>query len=347
MTLAVFNDITIKLEKDKKIKKLDEIEYVLKKLLVLTYDESFNLKGAMEIIYNYLRKMQLIDLFAYANLNDNKTAKVVLYYENKLYNYTKTHKDKSIIWYFVDNNLEKLYIPDISKFEINGYNILCKEIKNREITSYIFPYHFNRKIGGIFAFSKKGKDAFTEEEKKLIELIARQIDFIIRYQNILGKYQKEKEYFETIANKDILTNLYSRYFFNEWIIKHIEYLKRNNKKSIIVMIDINKFKKINDMYGHIKGDEVLKFVSSVILNNIRKMDIAIRFGGDEFLIIFPDSSFENIKIKMKELSQKIKKNNFDFDVTISYGIAELYIDNYIGALKIADEKMYKMKEKFK
>ncbi|GAB6188961.1 hypothetical protein JCM30566_07000 [Marinitoga arctica] len=344
-TLNVFSDITKEIKRDKNIKLFNEINNILEKILKLTYDEHFNLKGVMEIIYNYLNKINLIDMFAYSYLINDNESKVMLYYENKLYNYIRKRNEKSIIWYFLDNKLEKLYIPNISNFQINDYKAMFKEIKDKNITSYIFPYHFNGKISGVFSFSKNGEDAFSEEEKRVIELVAREIDFIIRYQNILRKYKEEKEYYESLAHKDILTNLYSRYFFNEWIIKHVEYLKRSNKNSIIVMIDINKFKKINDIYGHVKGDEVLRFISNTIQYNIRKMDIAVRFGGDEFLIVFPEASFEDIKNKMLNISQKIQRNNFDFDISVSYGISELDVNNYIESLKIADEEMYKMKEK--
>ncbi|KAF2957086.1 GGDEF domain-containing protein [Marinitoga sp. 38H-ov] len=340
VSMKIFNDITDIIEKDTELNNMNNVNEIINQLLNLTYSSEYNLIGTVEIIYNYLRKLNFIDLFSFAEIK-NDIANINIYYKNKKMTYTSSKNDKILIWYIYNNNIKKLYIEDIFKF--NKYKTILNlgsEIK--ELTSYIFSFKFENEISCIF-FSKIGNDAYSNRDKKIIELLASQINFILRYQYVLHKYNIDKEYFKNIANKDPLTKLYSRFFFNEWILKHSEYLKRKNKKSIFVMIDINKFKNINDTYGHLVGDEVLKFVGNRILENIRAMDIAVRFGGDEFLLVFLDTNIEDINKKMKILCKEIKKNKFDFDLDISYGISEFNGENYVEALKIADENMYKMK----
>ncbi|WP_129409746.1 sensor domain-containing diguanylate cyclase [Marinitoga lauensis] len=346
--LEVFEDITELSNKNRELEEMQRSVEVLDNIRNLTYTKSFNLSGTMESIFNYLRKINLIDVFAYNVLSsDNESAKVTIYYENKKMEKKLFRTEKTLSWYFFDKNLDKLYVPEAFSFSKDGYksSIESYELDENfnELTLYIFPYYFENKIHGLFAFGKKGRDAYSEKDKKILTSIASHIDFVIKYQYVLEKYNEEKNHFKELATKDALTQLYSRYYFNEWIIKHAEYLKRKNKMSILVMIDIDKFKQINDTYGHLVGDEVLRFVSDCFLENIRSMDIGVRFGGDEFLLVFPEASIENIEKKMETISKKLRDNNFDFEITISYGISEFNGRNYIEALKIADEKMYKMK----
>lgn len=347
--LEVFKDITELSNKDKELEEMQRSIEVLDNIRNLTYTKTFNLNGTMESIFNYLRKVKLIDVFSYNTiLEDGKSVKATIYYENKKTEKKLYRSDKTLIWYFFDKNLKNLYVPDVFAFSKDGYKstIYSYEFDEdlSELTMYIFPYYLENKVHGLFAFGRKGRDAYSERDKKILESLASHIDFVIKYQYILEKYNKGKNHFKELATKDALTQLYSRYYFNEWILKHAEYLKRKNKKSILVMIDINKFKYINDTYGHIVGDEVLKFISIRFLENIRSMDIGVRFGGDEFLLVFPDASINDIQKKMKIINEKLKDNSFDFDVDISYGLSEFNGEDYINALKKADEKMYEMKK---
>ena len=92
------------------------------------------------------------------------------------------------------------------------------------------------------------------------------------------------------ANTDALTGIYNRRAFNQ---KLSEELANKQNKLSIIMIDIDHFKRLNDSYGHLTGDKVLKFVASLIGKNIRGQDYLARFGGEEFVIILPNTPLEN------------------------------------------------------
>ena len=123
---------------------------------------------------------------------------------------------------------------------------------------------------------------------------------------------------------DPLTKLYNRLYFNN----QINYLKnqyeRHKKPFSAMLIDIDNFKKINDTYGHHIGDEVLKNVAKIIKTTIRKTDIACRYGGEEFIILLPETE----KSKAKEIAERIRKkieSSIQYDdnpVTISAGVGE-------------------------
>jgi len=116
------------------------------------------------------------------------------------------------------------------------------------------------------------------------------------------------------------------------------------------MIDCNSFKEINDQYGHNSGDKVLTFISDTIKHHLRKDDIAIRHGGDEFLLILDVSSVKDADEIIRRIARKIASKVFvhdsqKFSVSLSYGIAPLKEDLH-SAINEADQQMYIMKNSF-
>lgn len=160
---------------------------------------------------------------------------------------------------------------------------------------------------------------------------------------------KDLENLKSIAYKDQLTSIYNRRYAESFIYSKI---MENNNLEIpfgIAYIDIDNFKSFNDTYGHDLGDEVLKMVSNTFSKNIRNTDLISRWGGEEFLAVFPNIN-ENIllekanKIRMLIENSKLRTESQHLNVTISIG-ATLYkkndtIDNLV---KRADELLYKSK----
>ncbi|MBM3709930.1 MAG: GGDEF domain-containing protein, partial [Actinobacteria bacterium] len=163
--------------------------------------------------------------------------------------------------------------------------------------------------------------------------------------------KKLEEEIRKLAYRDPLTNLPNRLLFNDRIELTIAGSKRNNRKFALMIVDIDKFKKINDTYGHVIGDRLILFVGSKIQKLLRKSDTISRFGGDEFLLLLPD-------IKSKEDAEKIAEKillNFQekfiisgkkFTATLSIGIA-IYPDDGEDSstlLKNADTALYDVKD---
>lgn len=152
------------------------------------------------------------------------------------------------------------------------------------------------------------------------------------------------------ATTDNLTGAYNRTKFEEIIEREIERVKRYNHPLSVIIFDIDYFKKINDTYGHGAGDYVLKTISDIVKENIRKIDYFVRWGGEEFLII----SSETYLDKAHALAERIRKitESYKFDniekITVSFGVTELKeMDTVDGLIKRADDAMYKAKEKGK
>ncbi|MDD2698697.1 MAG: GGDEF domain-containing protein [Arcobacteraceae bacterium] len=147
--------------------------------------------------------------------------------------------------------------------------------------------------------------------------------------------------------KDGLTGLYNRRFLDQFVEVNLP----EDKDFSVMMIDIDFFKQVNDTYGHDVGDTVIKELSAVLQNNIKGSDLAIRYGGEEFLVIVFNSNYEIIEkiatsIKVEFSKKSFKANDKVFNKTLSIGIA-LYPEDaqrVWQAIKFADVALYQAKE---
>lgn len=156
---------------------------------------------------------------------------------------------------------------------------------------------------------------------------------------------------ELISNTDTLTGVLNRKRFSEYSSIFINNSKRYNTKFSLVVIDLNKFKFINDNYGHDVGDEILVLFTKIVSHLIRESDYLFRTGGDEFIILLSNTNLDearNVVKKIKEalIKEPYYKDTLLFKISASFGIAEFGSDgDNIGTLvKVADERMYKYKK---
>ena len=161
-----------------------------------------------------------------------------------------------------------------------------------------------------------------------------------------------KEKLQKQADKDPLTNLYNRRYFHN-IADNILNISFRDKKNVgVIMIDIDFFKKVNDTYGHNVGDIVIKKLANLLLADTRKSDIVARFGGEEFVVLLPDTNKEgSLKIaqKLREIVEKeiIKiDDEKTFSFTISLGVTTILLKdkNIEPSLDRADKALYIAKE---
>lgn len=178
------------------------------------------------------------------------------------------------------------------------------------------------------------------------------IEKILAEHNIQqNKLLKTNRELEKLAHYDSMVNALNRRGFFSSISSIITLSKRNKKDMAVLMIDIDDFKAVNDSYGHDVGDNVLELLVNTINNTIRNSDIFARFGGEEFVLLLPDTKLDNAKHlaeKIRDLISKIiyktdknKTSNF----TVSIGIAMMKLENYNidETLKISDIGLYKAK----
>lgn len=130
------------------------------------------------------------------------------------------------------------------------------------------------------------------------------------------------------ADLDGLTSVYNRQHFDRVLRIELKRHQRNPKPLSLIMLDLDYFKRLNDTYGHIAGDLVLKKVGSLLEETVRETDIAARYGGEEFVVILPETNEEQAWLLAERLRKKIGKTSFSYDnkrfnVTASIGVASL------------------------
>ena len=153
------------------------------------------------------------------------------------------------------------------------------------------------------------------------------------------------------AVRDTLTGLYNRRFLEESLARELYIAQRRNTPLCVALLDIDHFKQINDNFGHGSGDALLREVGIILSENLRKSDIACRYGGDEFVLILPDSSLEDVQHRVQQILESIHElriwhNHRLIDpVTISIGVAMARENNFTGGelLRSADEALYSAK----
>ncbi len=153
------------------------------------------------------------------------------------------------------------------------------------------------------------------------------------------------------ATRDPLTGLSNRNHFRNELRKFISLAVRHSRALSIVMLDIDFFKKINDNYGHDVGDNVLKGVAEVLMGHVRNHDVAARFGGEEFVMMLPETNVGGAVVVAERIRTAIETIDFEnlgchHQVTISIGIAEYTGDTTSEGediIKRADEALYRAK----
>lgn len=158
----------------------------------------------------------------------------------------------------------------------------------------------------------------------------------------------DKKIIEELSITDQLTKLYNRLKIDESIENEIQRVKRYAHPLSVIILDIDYFKQVNDTYGHDIGDRTLKSIANIIQNCIRKIDIAGRWGGEEFIIIAPETNTENAQNLAEKIRSKIESYNFDTigSKTASFGVAS-FLDNEDTSeslIKRADEALYDAKK---
>jgi two-component system cell cycle response regulator len=164
----------------------------------------------------------------------------------------------------------------------------------------------------------------------------------------------EAQYYEEIYSltiKDGLTNIYNKRYLVEFLDREMARCQRYQRPLSLIMYDLDHFKRINDDYGHLAGDFVLKKVAAETTKKVRKEECFARYGGEEFAVVLPDTPLERAVVLAEKIRSAIQATEFKFEehiipVTGSMGVAQM-TDAHKDAssfIKVADEKLYAAKQ---
>jgi diguanylate cyclase (GGDEF)-like protein len=234
---------------------------------------------------------------------------------------------------------------DIFDFFQEEFGFITKEqiSKQESWIKYIKDLH---EIDRIVKIKNK-----NEEEK----IFAINVDYYENKDNYyvfsltdITKLKEKSNLLEYQATHDKLTGLFNRNRFDEIYSKEIKRAKRYSNELSIILFDIDNFKNINDNYGHPVGDEVLKEIANITLNSVREQDITVRWGGEEFLVLLPQTNLTGAIIAANKIRSSIQLQGItthSLIVTASFGVTQLLEDdNEASFISRSDKFLYEAKK---
>jgi diguanylate cyclase (GGDEF)-like protein len=227
-------------------------------------------------------------------------------------------------------------IGDLSAIE--GKARICEEAQSRisiPMISYGQPL-------GLLILSSRERNFFAHTEIQPLESVADIFASAIQNANYVQRVKQ-------LAYLDGLTGIFNRRYFETRITEEIERARRFGSELAVVMVDVDKFKSLNDTYGHLLGDEVLRQVSSLLSKQIRKIDVVCRYGGEEFVILLPQTALEQALHVADKLRRAVEEWQFPGvprTLTISGGVAVFpnHGNTRDELVKTADAALYAAKE---
>ncbi len=245
------------------------------------------------------------------------------------------------------NSFDKKYLKKIEekesfslvhKLEETSYVVNFLAIKNFKEKPSAYLISISQCIGG---YNKFIQDMYGE-----ITLVTFLAFFIIAFGLSVALYQIK---LKDSAELDYLTNIYNRNKFYDITEREIKIAKRYNQDLSILFMDIDHFKEINDANGHAWGDQVLQGIANTILKNIRAVDVLARWGGEEFVLLLPNTGKEGALIAAEKIRKLIDNSKCKElkDVTLSIGVSVVNPEDYNvnEAIGQADAAMYEAKRK--
>ncbi len=248
-----------------------------------------------------------------------------------------------------------IVLTDWNMPEMDGLQ-LCRAIRERHSSAYVFIILLTSRDSkqDIITGLEAGADDYLTKPFDPPELIAR-LNTGIRILELERSLNKALEEIEILSVMDPLTEVYNRRYLNENLVGELKRAVRYQRPLSIVICDIDHFKKINDTYGHIAGDQVLQAFAQHLKDSIRsQVDWVVRYGGEEFVIVAPETGLEGAglmteRIRMAIENKTIAVDKYKISITASFGVTGIDSDTLssrilpIAILNQVDRYLYQAK----
>ncbi len=350
---------------------------------VFTADKDINLYDATKLMEkNKLRSLVIVDsegnvigIVTKSDIIKNLRADYVELLKNMLKEKSRALIESEIKYRtLVERSLEGIMIIQEGLIKFVNPTLLKilsyeeKEMLGRDILRFLYPDERQLLLENL---NKLGNSEHVESALELrimhkngegnyMEMLSTQIQYegkpavLATFRDITERKKTEAELKRLVITDD-LTELFNQRYFYIQLVKEIERAKRHNRPLSMLLIDIDMFKDFNDKYGHLEGDYVLKKIGEILMKNVREIDMAFRFGGEEFAVLLPDTKHEDAIIVAERIRKAVAANVFypftldgQPDIvskTVSIGVTEFHVeDNIKSFLKRVDNAMYQAKK---
>ncbi len=202
------------------------------------------------------------------------------------------------------------------------------------------PLQAGGKVIGVITVSSPEPDTFGEEEEQMLSFLA---------SSVVSDLENARLY--RLAVTDALTLAYNRQYLSERFPTEFDRSIRYAQPLSVIMLDIDHFKQVNDTYGHPVGDEVLRSVVHTVMDLVREIDVVVRYGGEEFLILLPNTDREGAWRVADRIRQRIAESPVDSEkgplsLTVSAGVSQVAGegDDTAALIRRADSALYEAKQ---
>lgn len=275
------------------------------------------------------------------------------------HSYLQQQQEQNKLLAIVQTNQEGVICTDISG-NIVLVNPAASKILNRKTDSLIdkpvddLMTKFKTDSAWFDGSEESVKPRLVEYKKKNLNMVANVISDdsgtllgrSLRFQDVTEELEIRNR-LKQLSTVDSLTGLFNRRHFDQSISQEIERSVADQQQLSLLMIDIDFFKKVNDTHGHDVGDKVLVDISKIIKKAVRSNDIPCRFGGEEFIVLLPETLINNAEMLAERMRKKIENTEVGgINITVSIGVSSL---NMTAAnkpdelLKLADTELYRAK----
>jgi len=273
-------------------------------------DDILQQRLMVDILNRY--KIQNIDVFS--NYED---------FEKKMYDYD-------------------IYLVDMILPDIFGEEIIIK-IRNEKPKALIMAISSVERLETITSVLYNGADDYFVKPI-FHKLLISKLYSNFRYQRLLIENKEKEKKLKELSIKDGLTGLYNHKYMYDQLTLAIKRHQRHHKPLSIIMIDLDNFKLINDEYGHVKGDEILRHISKILEKNTREEELVGRYGGEEFIILLPNVTQEEAVKAAKRLRHSIKNSDCNgIHYTASFGVYMYESGSPEKFVSKADQLLYQAK----
>ena len=169
---------------------------------------------------------------------------------------------------------------------------------------------------------------------------------------LLHKLDKTEQQLQVLSHTDDLTQTYNRRYFMQYLQQEFQRAQRSSATFSIAILDMDNFKEINDQWGHLAGDQVLREITVMFRGQIRQADVFARYGGDEFIFLFPQTSQQEVQTWAERIYDTFAQKSIHVDeveirplFSIGVAVFEPSVENLDELLKRADQALYQAKHK--